>query len=327
MTTSTSNPTPHSPLPTPLEWLWEIPLSFLSFIFSRILKVVMQSLTGVFSAANPQASPEWQLVSAKFLEKPVKLLWAMSRARWNLHAMVSIVGPLEVKEVISIDITSAQKSAKSWTVVLYTTPSFETIDSFSSLTVSGENQWESFKLQPGRYLLGLRYYHWTPTVEVPTVKVDGVKVVEAKTIPAPRDVNGFYRDLIKRKTFLHVWLNYYVFSLLRFKQWLPEKFVKDVFLPVPNPETRFYYGAVKPGEVVKFELNPELVANYYIYYSLYSHECFPLDWYPISESAHKTAANQQKSLYIVRIHPKFSQEAEFKNEWVNINTCSDIGGI
>lgn len=314
-----SSPTPYSKKPTLPEWLGEIPLSCLSFVFSRILKVVMQSLTGVFSSSKPQESPEWQLVSAKFLEKPVKLLWAMSRARWNLHAMVFLVGALAVEEEISLDITSAQKSAKSWTVVLYNTPAFETIDSFSSLTVSGNNQWESFKLPPGRYLLGLRYYHWTETVEVPTVKVDGVKVVEAKTIAAPPDVNSFYRDLIKRKTFLHVWLNYYVFSLLRFKEWLPEKFVRDVFLPVPNPETKFYYGAVKPGEAVNFELNPELIKNYYIYYSLYSQECFPLDWYPINDAIHKTAVNQEKCLYLVRIHPKFSLDAHFNPDWVNIS--------
>ncbi|HAG79940.1 MAG TPA: hypothetical protein DCL61_01950 [Cyanobacteria bacterium UBA12227] len=305
-----------------IELLWEIPLSGLSFVFSRILRFVMQKLGKYYTASKQQKTPEWELVSAKFLEKPVKLLWAMTRARWNLHAMVAIVGPLEVNESISLDINSAQKSAKSWTAVVYTTEDFETITSISSLSISGVNQWETLMLKSGNYLVGLRYYHWLETVEFPTVKVDEVKVVESKTIPAPRDINSFYRDLIKRKKFLHVWLNYYVFNLLRYRKWLPQSFVQKAFLPVPNPETKFYYGAVKPGESVHFDLHSSLLKTYDVYYSLYSRECFPVDWYPITQPEHTTAISQGKCIYLVRIHPKFSREEEFLNDWVKIGVVS-----
>ncbi|NEQ88347.1 MAG: hypothetical protein F6K26_53020, partial [Moorea sp. SIO2I5] len=88
---------------TNIELLWEIPLSILSFIFSRILRFVMQTIGGYFTSKKNTKNLEWQLVSAEFLKKPIKLIWAMSRARWNLHAIISLVGPIEVKEVISFD--------------------------------------------------------------------------------------------------------------------------------------------------------------------------------------------------------------------------------
>ncbi|NEP50025.1 MAG: hypothetical protein F6K65_14875 [Moorea sp. SIO3C2] len=303
---------------TNIELFWEIPLSILSFIFSRILRFVMQTIGGYFTAQKNTKNIEWQFVSAEFLKKPIKLIWAMSRSRWNLHAIISLVGPIQVKEVISFDASAAKQSAQSWTLVVYSLPDFETITNISSLTVSGENQWESVSLKPGKYLLGLRYYYWSETVEQPTVKADGIKVVDAKLINAPTNINSFYRDLIKRKNWLHVWLNYYVFNLLRFKEWLPQAFVKKVFLPVPNPETKFYYGALKKGESIQFQLAPSLLTSHDIYYSLYSRECFPLDWYKINEAEHTTSRSDQKSIYIVRIHPKFELNAFFENSWVKI---------
>ncbi|NEP08926.1 MAG: hypothetical protein F6K14_01475 [Symploca sp. SIO2C1] len=277
----------------------------------------MQTL-GRFYTAPSQQNLEWQLICAEFFAKPIKLLWAMTRARWNLHAIVAIVGSIEVKESLSIDIASAQKSAKSWTIVVYTPPSFNTITSISSLTISEETQWQSLQLKPGKYLLGLRYYHWSEQVEFPAIKADGVKVVEAKTINAPKDINKFYYDLIKRKNFIHVCLNYYVFNLLRFKQWLPQKFVEKVFLPVPNPETKFYFGALKAGEILQFKLDSLLFNNYDVYFSLYSRECFALEWYPITEQEKSTSPSPGKCLYVVRIHQKFPQQEAFISDWVSI---------
>ena len=290
-----------------VELLWEIPLSCLSFIFSRFLRFTMQKLGRFYSDPSKQPNPQWDIVSEEFFKKPVKLLWAMTRARWNLNALVAIAAPLQVKESISLDIESAQKSSKSWTVVVYAPPEFETITSISSLSVSGKNQWESFQLQPGIYLLGLRYYDWSDTVELPAVKVDDVQVVDAKIIPVPDNLNDFYHNLIKRKNFLHVWLNYYVFSLLRYKQWLPQPFVEKIFLPVPNPETKFYYGALRKGEALHLELAPSLLETHYVYFSLLSRECFPLEWYTITEPDHTTSLSQAKCIYIVRVHQKFPQ--------------------
>ena len=297
---------------------FEIILSCLSFLFSRVLRFVMQGLSRFYTGSTQQQNLEWQLVSAEFLAKPIKLLWAMTRARWNLHAIVAIVGSIEVKESLSIDIASAQKSAKSWTIVIYTPPDFKTITTISSLTVAGDNQWQSLQLKPGKYLLGLRYYHWSETVEFPAIQADGVTVVASKNINAPANINKFYYDLIKRKNFLHVWLNYYVFNLLRFRHKLPRKFVERVFLPVPNPETKFYFGAIETRKLLRFKFDPSLIRNYDVYFSLYSRECFPIEWYPITETEYTTSPSPGNCIYIVRIHQKFPQQEHFLNDWVNI---------
>ncbi|NEP58439.1 MAG: hypothetical protein F6K31_15720 [Symploca sp. SIO2G7] len=301
----------------PILLFLEITLSGLSFLFSRVLRFVMQALSGFYTSSNQQ-NLEWELVCAEFFKKDIKLLWAMTKARWNLHAIVAIVGSIEVQESLSIDINSANKSAKSWTIVVYTAPNLNTITSISSLTVSGENQWQSLQLKPGKYLLGLRYYHWSDTVEFPAIKADGVEVVTAHTIKAPANINNFYYDLINRKNLIHICLNYYVFNLLRFKQWLPEHFVRTVFLPVPNPETKFYFGAIKAGKVLQFKLDYSLLNNHDIYFSLYSRECFPIEWYPLTEKEHTTPPNQENCVYVVRIHQKFSKQEIFMDDWINI---------
>jgi Family of unknown function (DUF6208) len=297
------------PLPNPmlklfrwLELLWEIPLSVVSFLFSRVLRTIMQSLIGWYTRADRQKPPEWQLVSAQFLAKPVKLLWAMTRARWNLHAIVAIVNPLSVQSRISLDAVAMSRSAQSWTVVVYALPSYRTITSIGSRTLEPDTQWATISLEPGTYLLGLRYYHWADTIELPTVKVDDQVVVSAQTQAASPDINAFYRDLGQRKNTLHSALNYYVFNLLRFKRWLPQSFVTDVFLPVPNPETRFYYGALYPGERVQIEADDALLATHDIYFSLYTRECFPADWYQVKTPKHISTASEHKLLYLMRVH-------------------------
>jgi hypothetical protein len=301
-----------------VEILWEIPLSILSFLFSRVLRFVMQKLLRFYANPKKQKSPQWEIAGTDFLRKPIKLLWAMTRARWNLHALIAIVGPLEVKESISLDIHSLKKSAKSWTIVVYSTANFETITSIGSRSIDGENQWESLSVKPGTYLLGSRYYHWAETVELPAVKVDGVEVVNTKTLAAPANINDFHHDLIKRKNIIHVCLNYYVFNLLRFKEWLPHEFVRKVFLPVPNPETKFYYGAINPGNALKLELDPLILETHDVYLSLLNRDCFPLEWYTVNETKHTTSQSNAKRIYLVRVHQKFPVQEQFSSDWVKL---------
>ena len=304
-----------------VELLWELPLSVGSFVFSRLLRAILQTL-GRFYGPSRSPDPQWQIVSAEFLASPVKLLWAMTRARWNLHAVVAIAGPFEVNQSISLNRQDLHQSAPSWTVVVYTLPSYQTLASTSSLTVTDPNGWETLSLQPGRYLLGLRYYHWSDPISLPAIKVDQVPVVNTKTVTAPADINSFYRNLIQRKTCVHTSLNYYVFNLLRYRQWLPAPFVERVFLPVPNPETQFYYGALCPGESLHLELEPSLTTTHNLYFSLYNRDCFPLDWYPITASDHRTSPTQVKSIYLIRVHLKRPEYKHFEREWLTLTVVA-----
>jgi hypothetical protein len=284
--------------------LWEIPLGLLSFVFSRFLRAALTNLGRYYNPMNRQENPEWQVVSAEFLAKPIKLLWAMSRARWNLHSLIGLAGPFNITESLSLHTATIARSAPSWTAVFYTLGDYKTHANISSLSVSGYREWETVPLPPGRYLVGLRHYHWADPVTLPAIQADGAAALAAKTIAAPPDVNRFYRDLIHRQGCLHVCLNGYVYPLLRYPHGLPENFVRQVFLPVPNPETQFHYGALNVGEQLHIKLTSDLLKNHDVRFSLYNRFCFPLDWYPVRTATHFTAPCDRKTVFILRVHPQ-----------------------
>lgn len=289
-----------------LDWqaLWEVPLGGLSFLYSRLIKWSLTFISRYYSPARKQIEPQWQVVSADFLQGPVKLLWTMSRARWNLHALIAIAGPFTVTRSLAVEIPALRQSAKAWTAVIYTLQNYKTITSISSLTVPAEADWVTVELPPGRYLVGLRHYQWHDPIQLPSIQVDQQLALGAQLLAAPPDFNQFYRDLSHRRGWLYSSLNFYVYPLLRYQQWLPARFVKQTFLPVPNPETQFYYGALETGEALQLKATPELLATHSLFLSLYSRDCFPLDWYAVTTTEHTTQPLPEKGVYILRIHPQ-----------------------
>ncbi len=287
-----------------IEALWEVPLGLASFVFSRLLRSTLTNLGRYYNPMNTQEVPQWQVVSDEFLERPIKLLWAMSRARWNLHALIAIAGPFTVKQSISIRVATIAAATPTWTAVFYTLGNFKTLANISSLSISGENEWETVTLPPGRYLVGLRHYHWADPITLPEIRVDGQDALAAQPMVAPKDANRFYRTLIQRQGLIHQGLNGYVYPLLRYPLGLPKRFVRDVFLPVPNPETQFHYGALQTGEVLKIQLPDGLLDTHELFFSLYNRFCFPLDWYPLTTQNFVTKRCDRKAVFIIRIHPK-----------------------
>ena len=287
--------------------LWEIPLGLLSFGFSRVVKWTLTFISRYYNPTDAKAKPEWQVVNADFLKSPIKLLWTMSRARWNLHSLIAIGGPFAVQSSLTLEVNSLWKSAPSWTAVIYALKGYQTITSVGSLTVAPNQTTATIDLSPGRYLVGLRHYDWQNPVELPTILVDGHSALASQPLEAPPDFNQFYRQLAPRRGWLYSCLNFYVYPLLRWLQWLPRSIVKPIFLPVPNPETHFFYGALDRGEKLTIDLPPDLRDTHRLYFSLYSRDCFPMDWYQIASDHHTTAALTEQGVYILRVHPMTSK--------------------
>jgi hypothetical protein len=284
--------------------VWEIPLGVMSFGFSRGVKLVLTFISRYYNPTDAEAQPDWQVLSPEFLKSPIKLLWTMSRARWNLHALIAIGGPFTVNQQLTLEIKSLWQSAPSWTVVVYTLKGYKTIASIGSLTTPLDQATATIDLPPGRYLVGLRHYDWHNPVELPAIAVDGGLALAAQPLAAPPEFNQFYRQLTARRGLLYSSLNFYVYPLLRWLRWLPEAWVKPIFLPVPNPETHFFYGALDRGERLTIDLPPELRQTHRLYFSLYSRDCFPMDWYQIHDDHHQTVALPEQGVYILRVHPK-----------------------
>lgn len=289
---------------TSLAPLWEIPLGLISFGFSRLVKGVLTLVSRYYNPNNARAKPDWQVVSADFLKSPLQLLWTMSRARWNLHSLIAIAGPFTVTSRLTIDVNFLWKSAPSWTAVIYTLKGYKTITSIGSLTIPPDQPSSTIELPPGRYLVGLRHYDWNNPVELPAISVDDTLALTSQTLAAPSDFNQFYRQLATRRGLLYSCLNFYVYPLLRWLKWLPSSIVKPIFLPVPNPETHFFYGALDRGKQLTLNLPPALRNTHSLYFSLYSRDCFPMDWYPITTDHHTTMPMPEQAVYILRVHPK-----------------------
>lgn len=306
-----------------LEALWEVPLGVLSFGFSRLVKWTLTFVSRYYSPASKRTEPRWQVVSTDFLKGPVKLLWTMSRARWNLHSLIAIAGPFTVNHSLTLDTASLNRSAKSWTAVVYTLRGYKTITSVSSLSLPADQGLATIPLPPGRYLVGLRHYQWSDPIQLPAIQADDALALPAQPLSAPSTFNQFYRTLAQRRGWLYSCLNFYVYPLLRYGQWLPQPFVKQTFLPVPNPETQFYYGALNTGETLNLDLPAGLLNTHSLFLSLYTRDCFPLDWYPITSVQHQTKPMPEKGVYILRVHPKDAQSLANPPAEVHINTIKD----
>ena len=287
-----------------LPLLWELPLGLLSFGFSRLVKGTLTLVSRYYNPNDRQALPQWQVTDGDFLRSPLKLLWVMSRARWNLHALIAIAGPFTVHRELTLDPQALWQSAPSWTAVVYTLQGYRTVTSVGSLALPPTQGEVTIPLPPGRYLVGVRHYNWQDPVQLPVIAVDGTPALAAKTLAAPPDFNQFYRQLPARRGWLYGALNFYVYPLLRWGQGVPQPWVKQVFLPVPNPETHFFYGALDRGERLALEVPAEVLKTHRLYFSLYSRDCFPLDWYPIATPSHTTAPLPEQAVYILRVHPQ-----------------------
>lgn len=279
------------------ELILEIPLACLSFLFYKASKFIIGNLFIIYLALNKEKASQWRVLSEETLNTPLSLPVLMTKGpRWNTHAIISTLGPFFVKSQLSINTEIANNSAQSWIAVVYSFPSYKTI-----ATLESGNEQQSLELPPGKYTLGLRYYHWSEKVELPNVKVDGVEIVESKTVH--RNINKFYHDLSKKNNWFYTALHYYIFTLLRYRKWFPESFVEREYLPVGAPDTQFFYGCLEPGQSWQLEVDYLINKSYNIYLTLYNCASFPVSWCQITEEKQPIQAINTKGFYLIRIRP------------------------
>jgi len=303
------------------EIVWEIPLAVLSFLFYKIVRLLVHQVVQAQAIVNKKQAGRWRVLDARSLRAPLNLLALMTSApRWNTHAIIAVAGPFKVQRSCKLCAASAARSATSWTVVAHASPGHRMVASVGSLGAPHQEPWQAMPLEPGRYRLALRYYHWSEHVELPAVEVDGVEVIPATALEA--HTNDFYHDLIRRNNFFYLCLHYYVGVLLRYQQWLPQSFVKREYLPAGNPQTEFYYGFLRANESLVFALHPQLLQTHDVYLTLYNRASFPLLWYPLREGEHTTPPSPSDGSYLVRIHQKVTSQEPFDHDWVQIRVSS-----
>src|SRR5271157_580741 len=248
--------------------LWELGLALLSFIFFKSVKFLIRRLLSIYYLVAKKQALQWKVASAKLLKKPGALPMIMTMGpRWNTHAIIGNVGPIAVKRSLTVDVAAAERSAQAWTLVVTTFPGNETVTSLSSLDAPFRGPTAEIPLRPAKYWIALRYFKWAESVELPALAVDGVEVIHSTHVPS--DLDGFYRTCLAGKSNLfYLCLNYYVFVLLRYRRFFPSAFVEREFLPMANPETHFYFGALQAGERLSMQLDRSLLTSYDVYLTI-----------------------------------------------------------
>lgn len=299
----------------------EIPLAILSFIFYKIVKFIIGILYTIFLFITKDKASQWRVLSAQTLESFLSVPVLMTKGpRWNTHAIIGTLGPFRVQETITLDLNILKQSAQSWIVVIYSFPGYQTITNLDSNQVNSQENWISISVKPGLYSIGLRYYHWSDFQELPMVKVDGELLVKSETISP--NVNNFHQNLIQNKNWFYLALHYYIFTILKYRKWLPESFVKQEFLPVGAPDTEFIYGYLEKGQSLKIITDPLIINHYDIYFTTYDRSSFPLNWCQITEEIYVTKPIESNGYYLFRLRKKplnskvnkFSIQSQIENE-------------
>jgi hypothetical protein len=283
--------------------LWEIPLACLSFVFYKIVKFAIGNLFTVYLALNKKQASRWRVLSAKTIKAPLILPVLMTKGpRWNTHATIGTLGPFTVREAIAIDTKTANPSARSWIAVVYSFPGYKTITSLESEQLAADSDWYTLKLPAGRYSLAVRYYNRAEVINYPGIKIDNQLFVEPYNIPC--DINKYYDDLINAKNWFYSSLHYYIFTILKLRNYLPESFVRREFLPVGAPATHFAYNYLDKKQTLEITTAPEIIQQFDIYFTLYDRSSLPLTWCVITEPKYTLAPQNIQGYFLLRIRPK-----------------------
>lgn len=288
----------------------EIPLALLSFIFAKINKLLIGNLYIIYLNFNKKKSKQWRVIDNKLVSSKLNLGVLMTKApRWNTHAIIGTLGPFSVDNSLTIDLKSANDSCQSWIAIFYDFPKYKTITTIESNQVNSEEDWQSINLAKGKYTIGLRYYNYYEKLVLPAIKIDGETVTTATEIP--NDSNNFYYNLIYRKNLYFLAIHYYIYTIFKYRKYLPESFVQNEFLPVGATDTKFYYDYLDSGEILTIEIDEFTLNNYDIYVTLYDRCSLPISWFQVSQLKAKTSSLTNKGYYLIRVRRDANLDHKF----------------
>ena len=306
-----------------IDLIWEVPLSILSFFFYRLNRLLISRLYRNFLARSSARSITWRLLDRSTLEMPISLPVLMTTGpRWNTHALIGTIGPLKISRNVSIRSSACIKSADSWTGVIYSFPDFSTISQFSSSNINSDDDWSSISLQPGLYILGLRYYGLSSSPRMPDVCLGDSEIIDG--IDIPLDSNEVYNELESRSNFYYLFLHYYIYTLLRLRGLLPESFVRKEFLPVGDPDTVFRFGLLKASYSLHVETTACLLEGYRVFFTGYNRASMPFSSEEITATDWDLVPPKSDGFYLFRIRPRSSNLPEITHNDLRISLTRSL---
>jgi hypothetical protein len=298
-----------------ISYLWEIPLALFSFVFYKIAKFIIGNLYTIYLAINRKIGSRWRILSQELIDSPLSLPVLMTKApRWNTHAIIGTLGPFFVEEYLELDLVAANNSADSWIAIFYSFPEYQTITMIESEKINTDDILYKLPLKSGKYTIGLRYYNTKEEIILPAIKVDNIGCIEATKISLT--INNFYKDLARYSNWFYLALHYYIFTVLKLRQYLPESFVKYEYLPVGATDTFFAYDYLAKDKKLHLQILPEFFSEYELYLSFYNRASFPIAWFKLDKlDVFKDSfiydKHQENLSYLVRIRHKTLAASDF----------------
>lgn len=281
--------------------VWELPLAVPSFVFYKTMRFIMRRLIVLNARVNRKKAFQWGVLSAEAVDLPLALPAIMTTGpRWNTHAIIAASGPFHVRQSVGFDAGELTASAESWTVVFYRFPDQRVIAKVGSEDGPFDIGRLTIPLPDGQCNMTVRLYHWSDTIRLPDLEIDGASAVPGR--PVDPLSNDFYRRLSRRRNWFYLCLHYYIGTLIRLGR--PRRLVERELLPMGNPETRFVWGAVNPGELLQMTVEEDVLATHDVYFTLYTRDSFPAEWYAIREPRHVTAPAREDGFYLLRAQPR-----------------------
>lgn len=276
----------------------QIPLALISFVFFKIIQNIMRGLVTFMNNKKKSKPSSWTVVSAELISKPLVLPIFMTKApRWNPHAIIAVAGPFNVSDSFDINIEQANNAAENWGVIFQSLDSND-VQRLSASADKPKTPWKIVSLTSGYYTAALRYYGYSDNVNLPSMRINGNEEVPPLSVSSNN--NLFYEELRQRKNWFYILLNYYIYTMLRFSDWLPNKFVVKQFLPLGDPGMKFEYGVLRKGLRLNIEMQKNILDNYNVYVTIYDRASFPMQWCQINEQSFTTAVADDTGYYLVR---------------------------
>lgn len=284
-----------------LRYVLAYPAFVASWVFFVCCRTVLQTLSR-WTADEEQAT-SWQRLD-DLLDQPLALPYVMvSGPRWNTHALIATLGPLDVDDRLTVDVSGLDDVG--WYLVLYAQPGNATVAWHDHTRVDPGVDTVAFDVDPGTYAVVARAYDADGTVRLPPVRVDGEPTIPARTMDDARP--PYSADWFDYRSAFYDALHYYVFFGMRHRDRTSASFLRDEYLPVGNPGTAFAYGAVDAGTRLHVELSETLAATHAAYVTVYNRSSFPQHSAPVGGPGrgthHTTPALDDDGTYLVRVVP------------------------
>ena len=286
-------------LKTSFPALFSVPLACGSFLFFHAVKWLLDQMRR--ARERNKESLGWYTIS-EVLDRPLALPYIMvTGPRWNPHALISRVGPFQVKHSLRIRADTAYRSARMWTLIIYRGLDPRAVVSIiSHIEALDDDGWHEQTLPPGRYSATLRYYEWSNDPRLPEIEIDGSHRILERSVP-PNE-NDYLSGLLDKQGFFYKCLHYYVLEMLRLRRHVPQWFVRREYLPVGNPETAFLFGYLWRGQCVEITSSHGIPEGHRLYLTIYNGSSFPVKWSEVRSLPYCAPPAAATGSYLLRLH-------------------------